>query len=48
MKADADNNFCLKICRLDANVDEKSLNFSLVDLILSLGLYLGFIKVFII
>ena len=47
MKADPDKSFCLKFCRLDGNVDELSFNFSVVDLILYFGLYLGFIKVFI-
>ena len=48
MKPDPDNNFCLKFCRLHGNVDDLSFNFSVVDLISFLGLYLGFIKVFVI
>ena len=48
MKPDPDNNFCLKFCRLDGNMDDLGFNFSVVDLILYLGLYLGFFKVFII
>ena len=42
-----DKHFCLKFCRLDGKVvDESNFNFSVFDLILYLGLYLGFIKVF--
>ena len=48
MKPDPDNNFCLKFCRLDGNMDDLGFNFSVVDIILYLGLYLGFFKVFII
>ena len=48
MKPDPDNTFCLKFCILAGNVDELSLNLSVVDLILYLGLYLGFFKVFIV
>ena len=49
MKPDLDNNFSLKFCRVDGKVgDESSFNFSVVGIILYLGLYLDLISVFVI